>query len=444
MEIGIIGAGITGIGAAWHLARKGHRVTLYEKEGGIGGLARAMLLDGQYVERYYHFIMAADTYLLEFIRAMGVEERLNWVETETQFFANGRMYRFTSPLDLLRFGAIGPVDRLRLIGTMLYLTKFAGSWKKMEDRLACRFLPAWGGRRTWDIVFRPMLDMKFGDLTNEMSMAWMWARSRMVKQYREKGVARERRAWVKGSLKVLLEAAEAWFEGHGVTVKRHQPAERILLEDGRAVGVCDDGGEVRRFDRILFCAPSPELRRMLPEAEGPYFDRIHGQQYYGVTCVVMALSEPLSPRFWTYVSDPRVPFVGAIDYASFTQYEGHTGQNVIYIPHYSLPACAPYTTDDETLVAAYARALQIVFPRFDASQIREVRVMRNPNSSIVCAGRYSERIPGIRTPIPSLYFANLSQIYPQDRGLSVGLKLAGYAVEALESDRDVAMDFTPY
>ena len=56
MDIGVIGAGITGIGAAWRLAKNGHNVTLYEKEGGIGGLARSMTLDDRLVERYYHFI----------------------------------------------------------------------------------------------------------------------------------------------------------------------------------------------------------------------------------------------------------------------------------------------------------------------------------------------------------------------------------------------------
>ncbi len=95
MEIGIIGAGITGIGAAWRLAAKGHKVTLYEKEGGIGGLARAMTLNEQYVERYYHFIMGADTQLREIIKDMGVEDQLNWVETATRFYANGVMYDFT-------------------------------------------------------------------------------------------------------------------------------------------------------------------------------------------------------------------------------------------------------------------------------------------------------------------------------------------------------------
>ena len=39
MKIGIIGAGFTGLSAAYYLQKKGHSVTLFEKESYPGGLA---------------------------------------------------------------------------------------------------------------------------------------------------------------------------------------------------------------------------------------------------------------------------------------------------------------------------------------------------------------------------------------------------------------------
>lgn len=442
MKIGVIGAGPTGFGAAFHLAKRGHEVVLVESEKEIGGLARAFRFDDNWVELFYHFITTADTDLLDMVRELGIEDRLNWVETETSFFANGRLYPFTSPVDLLGFSAIGLTDRFRFIATMLYLTKLAG-WRRMEDLKACEFLPRWAGRRTWDVVFEPMFKMKFGDLTPQMSMAWMWARSRMIKQYREKGVARERRAWIKGSYKTFLDALARWFAEHGVETLTGATTERLLVEGGVCRGLRVDGRDIE-CDRVVFTAPSFALAPLLSDGADPYFDLIREQRYFGAICVVMSLDEPLSDQFWTYVSDPRVPFVGVIDYSTFTRFDGAEGQNVIYIPYYSLPSEPPFTMPDEELIRTYTEGLKIAFPGFDERRIRAAVVNRSPTAAIVCAGRYSERIPPIKTPIENFFFANMSQVYPQDRGVSVGVKLGVYAAEAAERNEDVRMDFVPY
>ena len=42
MRIAIIGAGATGLTAAWKLSEKGHQVTVYEKSDRLGGLAAAI------------------------------------------------------------------------------------------------------------------------------------------------------------------------------------------------------------------------------------------------------------------------------------------------------------------------------------------------------------------------------------------------------------------
>ena len=44
--------------------------------------------------------------------------------------------------------------------------------------------------------------------------------------------------------------------------------------------------------------------------------------------------------------------------------------------------------------------------------------------------RYSERIPDHRTPIPGLYLANTTQIYPEDRGTNYSVRM-GRAVAGL-------------
>ena len=48
--------------------------------------------------------------------------------------------------------------------------------------------------------------------------------------------------------------------------------------------------------------------------------------------------------------------------------------------------------------------------------------------------RYSEMLPEFQTPIRGLYVANLSQIYPEDRGTNYSVRLADQVVGQIEKD----------
>lgn len=445
MKIGIIGGGVTGIAEALYLAQKGHDIVLYERDKILGGLAAWFNIGGRDVERYYHFIMTCDKHYLDLLEELGLSNELNWVETVTSFYHGGSIYPFSEPQHLLAFKPLSIPERLRLAGLLAYMTKVSRNWRPYEDRLACEWLPKWGGRNAWETVFSPMLDMKFGTYRDQMSMAWLWARFNMVGQYRDKGSTKEKRAWVKGSSKTFITTAEAKLVQLGVRIHKGVSIDGVEVEDGRAKGIRLDG-QLEEFDRIVFSANSTALPGMLPEStrDDPYFKMIYDQRYYGVTCLVAALKKKFNPYFWTYVSDPKIPFVGVINYADFTAWEGQPGHNVIYIPWYSETDQAPYTTPNDEIISSYVSGLKQVQPDFDESWIDEVVVGRAPTSAMVCTGRYSERVVPIKTPIKDFYFANLSQIYPQDRGISPGIKLARYAAKAVLSGEDVEMDFSPH
>lgn len=230
-----------------------------------------------------------------------------------------------------------------------------------------------------------------------------------------------------------------------MTIHKGADVQRIEVEDDRATGITADG-RTENFDKVVFSASSTVLRGMMPDstADDPYFRKIYDQKYYGVTCMVAALKKPFNPYFWTYVSDPEIPFVGIINYADFTAWEGQPGHNVIYIPWYSETGEAPYTTDNDRLISDYIKGLSRVQPGFDESCIEEVIVGRDPTAAMVCAGRYSENLVPLKTPIKDFVFSNLSQIYPSDRGISLGIKLARYAVRTIETGEDTPMDFSPH
>src|SRR4051794_200283 len=63
-DVGIVGGGLLGVGVAYRLACAGDRVTLYERDDRLGGLAGTTDLGGYDVDRYYHAVLPTDDRVL--------------------------------------------------------------------------------------------------------------------------------------------------------------------------------------------------------------------------------------------------------------------------------------------------------------------------------------------------------------------------------------------
>ena len=59
-DIAIIGGGLTGLSAAYHLSKYGKRVILIEKEKELGGLVSSYHVNHYHIEKYYHHIFRSD------------------------------------------------------------------------------------------------------------------------------------------------------------------------------------------------------------------------------------------------------------------------------------------------------------------------------------------------------------------------------------------------
>ena len=103
-SIAIIGAGLAGLSCAYDLAKEGYSVTIFERDDQIGGLAGSFSLgNGTTVEKFYHHLFASDNAILDFVKEMGLGEKIKVNKTKTGIFCNQKVYSLASPLDLLKF-----------------------------------------------------------------------------------------------------------------------------------------------------------------------------------------------------------------------------------------------------------------------------------------------------------------------------------------------------
>ena len=63
MDTVIIGSGISGISAGYHLQKRGEKIVIYEKDNDWGGLCGNFTIDGFRFDRFVHFTFADDEYI---------------------------------------------------------------------------------------------------------------------------------------------------------------------------------------------------------------------------------------------------------------------------------------------------------------------------------------------------------------------------------------------
>jgi len=423
MNIGIIGAGISGLSTALALARRGHHVEIFQRESALGGLIATFDFDGLPIEHFYHFLCRGDDGYAALCRELGLADRIRFTRAGTGFYYDGRRYPFSSPLDLLRFTPIPFSQRLRF-GLFALEARMREEWAQLDEITAKPWLIDRLGRRAYDVIWDPLLALKFGPYYDRISAAWVWHRLHRVA--RSKG----KMGYLEGGTALLLDTLEQALQAEGAVIHRGRPVSGILAEDGRVQGVqLEDGGEVP-CERVVSTVPLSVLADLLPAGWEEYGAQLRRIQYIGVVCLALKLSRPVSPYFWLNVHDGRAPFNGIIEYTNLNPLGGKAG-HIVYVPYYVATDHPIYRMDDESVFRSSWEALKTITPGLRDEHLLARHVARAPYAQAICTTNFLKVLPGQRAPLQGLRLLDSVFLYPEDRTQS------GQIVKAFECARDI-------
>jgi protoporphyrinogen oxidase len=166
----IVGAGATGLAAAYELQKRNVDVVIVEKAEDLGGLAGSLTVQGVPLERFYHHLFASDLAAIDLITELGLRDKLLFYPSNNAIFYNNAIYPFSSPFDMLSFKPVSIIGRIRFAVTSAYL-KFTRNWKPLEGKLALEWLRKWAGRQVTDVIWGPLIRGKFGDRSKDIAMS---------------------------------------------------------------------------------------------------------------------------------------------------------------------------------------------------------------------------------------------------------------------------------
>ena len=430
-KVAVIGGGVAGLSAAYDLLKGGADVTLFEKEDQLGGLASSFVLDDGYLERYYHFLCKNDNAYFDMLVELGLDGRVKWRLTKMAQFYQGRLYPFGDPWDLLFFSPLSWVDRLRFgLNIMAIKSRSADAWREIEDQTVEEWMVERFGRKTYEALHKPLIDLKFGPYGSRLSAAWMWARIHRLGKSRTPVLQMERLGYLVGGTQVLVDALVARIAALGGKIVTGQAVERITLDAGRVQSV-SYAGQTEDFDAVLSTIPTPYLAKLVTGSGSELLADLNNIDSIGVTCLVLRLDRRFSRFFWTNISDERIAVAGAIEYSNLNPDACDNGDHIVYIPQY-LPSTSPgYQKADEDIFNEYLDYLRIMQPDFDRAVIRDRWVFRDQYAQPICTTGFSRQVAGIDSPVGGLYITDSHQLYPDDRTVSNSIDLGHQAAEVI-------------
>jgi len=417
MKAVVIGAGVGGMAAAYDLSLGGADVTILEAEDQVGGLASGFKQPGWdwSVERYYHHWFASDRHMMGLIQELGWQERVIFPHPTTVVFHEGEFYALDSPLNVLRFPAISLAERLRM-GLVIAYLRYLADWRPLEGTTAHDWLRRWLGQRTYEIVWEPLLVGKFGPHYRKVNMAWFWARIK---------ARTPRLGTFEGGFQAFMDSFASLLKDRGVALRLNIRAERIETA-AEGLRILTTGGALHA-DHCLVTSSPRALANMAPDLPAAYLEKLHALRSMGAVVLVLALRERLSQKGFYWHNLPKAagfPFLSLVEHTNFIPAEKFGGDHIVYLGDYLEPDHEYFHLSREQLLERFLPSLKRFNPRFEPEWVKGSWLFRTAYAQPVPGLHHSKAIPDVRTPIPGLWFASMSQVYPWDRGTNFAVEIA--------------------
>jgi len=424
MKIAVVGAGYAGLSAAYDLARAGHDVVIYDTNDRPGGLAigfKEPAWDWS-VEAYYHHWFASDEHMLGLIDELGFSDKVLFPRPFTVMLYKDKWYPFDSILQALLYPGLGwGINKIRfgLVGLYLRLTN---NWQAMEKTTVDAWMRKWAGNKVYETMWEPMLKGKFGSHYKEVNMAWMWARFH---------ARTSKLGTYEGGFQAFADDFAGILKDLGVDFRLSTPVTAISDE----LTITTEQGQ-DRYDKVLVTTSPAFLSKLVPSLPDNFHAGLNNLKSMGAVVLTLSLKNQLSEKGYYWYNIPKdqgYPFLAVVEHTNYLSPDYFGGDHIIYCGDYRDANHEYFSMTKEEILERFLPSLQRINPDFNPDWVNKSWLYRTKYGQPVPELNHSKNIPPLKTPIPGLYFASMSQVYPWDRGTNFAVEIGRRAAYLLLS-----------
>lgn len=404
-KIVIVGAGLTGLTTAYRLQKQGVKTEIFESNAQVGGLAGGFkTADWNWMlEYFYHHIFRGDREIMKLAQEIG--QPVFFSKPLTALYYHKQTYGFDTPLNLLKFPPVNCSEKLR-IGLTMGFCKIFPFWNILERTTADEFLKKWMGQTAYEITFKPLIEGKFGSWHREVNAAWFWAR--IKKRTKSLG-------YFEGGFQHFSNLLQTEIEKLGGKVHLSTPVSQIRSLKNEIEVVAKK--QRYSFSKALITTSNSSYLRMVKGFSESYQKQINKLRSLNAITLVFVMKKPLLDKtYWLNISDSSLPFILVCQHTNMISKKHYGGQNIVYLGTYLTPKEELFYLSDKELFSLAYKQMRGINSEFSPEDVLQRFIFKAPEAQPLITCDYRRLMPEMITPIKSIFLANLSMIYPWDRG----------------------------
>ena len=428
-NIAIIGAGYAGLSAAWDLVNQGHQVTIYEAGAKAGGLAGGFTQPQwkSSVEFFYHHIFETDQHFKKLLAELNLSEKMFFPRPYSVVYHDGKFYPFDSVLQALLFPGLGFGITKARFGFVTLFLRFTNNWQSLEKVTVNDWMRKWAGNKAYEIMWKPMMDGKFGAHADQVNMAWMWARLRF---------RTTRLGTYEGGFQQFADDFVQKLTEKNVSFKFETKINSIQHNEKEQITLSTENGK-ETYDQVLATVPPRFLPKLAPQLSNEYQSKLSNLKQMGALVLVLSLKEKLSKEGYYWFNMPKsagYPFLSLVEHTNYVSEENFNNEHIIYCGDYLENGHRLFELSKEEILEEYIHGIQRINPNFRREWINDSWLFKTNYAQPIPFTNHSQNIPAIKTGLPGLYYASMSQVYPNDRGTNYAIELGRKAAHIMSKE----------
>lgn len=415
-KIAIIGAGFTGLAAAWDLVNSGFKVEVFEANKFPGGLA-AGVKDKNWdwsIEHHYHHVFQTDEDVKTLLKEMGLLNGLFFKKAVTSSLYKGKNWQIDSPISLLLFKPIPFFSRLR-VGVVIALMKLIPDGSFLEEFTAKDFLRITMGEKAWQVLWKPLFVGKFGKEADKINMAWFWARIATRSQ---------KLGYYKGGFLKLAEDMTEVLKEKGVIFHFNKPIKKIIRKN-KKINLSLSKNKNLNFDKVLVTTPSSVFSKMI----GARFNRLKG---LSARTLLLEMNKKFfkEKTYWLSIHEDNWPFLAVVEHTNLIGSKNYGNKSLVYVGKYLDKQDSFYKLSKNEVLKKYKKYLNKLSPGFE-KHINRFWIFDADFAQPLVYKNHSNHLPPIRID-KDLFWLSMQHVYPWDRGINYAVRFGRKSLEFIK------------